>query len=37
MTTICIYKFKNPESADQAMEALWRRLCDGFPDFVDLE
>jgi len=30
MTIISVYKFKNPQAADDALEALWRRLCGGF-------
>lgn len=30
MQIVSIYKFKNPESANDALEALWRRLCGGF-------
>ncbi len=30
MQIVSIYKFKNPEAANQAVEALWRRLSGGF-------
>jgi hypothetical protein len=30
MQIVSVYKFKNPEAANQALEALWRRLCGGF-------
>ncbi|MFN7904260.1 MAG: hypothetical protein ACK5P5_03665 [Pseudobdellovibrionaceae bacterium] len=30
MTIVSIYTFRNAESANQAIEALWRRLSGGF-------
>lgn len=30
MNIVSVYKFKNPESADHALEALWRKFSGGF-------
>jgi len=30
MTIVSVYTFRNAESANQAIEALWRRLSGGF-------